>query len=142
MRDAFTPDVVPGFWEKLEEAVADGRIISIDMVRIEIGKQDDDLNKWAKARPSMFLPTDQQTMNEVSGLIKRFPKFATTKGDKDFADPFLVAHAVTKGLVVVTQENLSGDPGKKLKIPDVCDALNIPHLNMLKMVKELGWVFR
>lgn len=41
-------DVVPGFWNKLIELAAGGRIGSIDKVRAELFTNEDDLTEWCR----------------------------------------------------------------------------------------------
>jgi hypothetical protein len=40
--------------------------------------------------------------------------------------------------VVVTKESPSSTPTKRIKIPDVCHALNVPYLNDFDFAREVG----
>ena len=44
------------------------------------------------------------------------------------------------GGTVVTEESASRNLTKP-KIPDACDAHDVPHLNLIGFVQEQGWVF-
>jgi hypothetical protein len=57
------------------------------------------------------------------------------------ADPFVIALAMVHGGTVVTEETLSRNLTKP-RIPDVCDAMGIPRLNLLGFVQAPSWVFR
>jgi len=57
------------------------------------------------------------------------------------ADPFVIALARVHGGVVVTEETQSRNLTKP-KIPDVCDSMGVPWLNLMGFVQEQGWVFR
>jgi hypothetical protein len=49
----------------------------------------------------------------------------------------VIATARALGRTVVSQENRSNKPAKP-KIPDVCDALAIEHINLLALIRRLG----
>jgi hypothetical protein len=55
--------------------------------------------------------------------------------------PFVIALAMVHGGTVVTEETLSRNLTKP-RIPDVCDAMGIPRLNLLGFVQAQSWVFR
>ena len=45
------------------------------------------------------------------------------------------------GATVVTEETPSRNLTKP-KIPDVCQAMGVPHVNLVGFIQEQGWVFR
>jgi hypothetical protein len=47
-RVTYPLDVVPSFWKKLKELADSGKIISIDKVKKEIFKNDDELKNWCE----------------------------------------------------------------------------------------------
>ena len=52
----YPPDVVPRLWdEKLDQLIDAGRLIAAFDVLEELGKRDDDVHAWAKARERMFI---------------------------------------------------------------------------------------
>ncbi len=54
------------------------------------------------------------------------------------ADPFLVGVAAESRATVVTLETPAGMSRKKVKIPDACDQLDVPHENTFEMMRTLG----
>jgi hypothetical protein len=54
------------------------------------------------------------------------------------ADPWVIAHAQAENAVVVTKESRAP---KKIKIPDVCMAFNIPWMNDFEFLSEIGVKF-
>ena len=54
------------------------------------------------------------------------------------ADPFLVGAAAESGSIVVTLETPAGASRKKVKIPDTCCRLGVPHENTFEMMRNLG----
>jgi hypothetical protein len=56
------------------------------------------------------------------------------------ADPFVVALAMARDGVVVTEETRSGNI-ERPRIPDACEALGIRWLALMGYVEEQGWTF-
>ena len=54
------------------------------------------------------------------------------------ADPWVIAFAMAENAVVVTKESSSATPTKRIKIPDVCRAMNVPFLNDFEFAREVG----
>ena len=58
-------DLVPKFWEILVEYASNGRILSIDRIRKELGRGKDDLAAWVeKDFRNAFASTDDNAVNE------------------------------------------------------------------------------
>jgi len=59
------------------------------------------------------------------------------------ADPWVIAHAIKEGAVVVTkEEKVTALNSKKIKIPNVCDNMKVDWINDFQLVTELGLVFK
>ena len=139
MRDAYPIDIAPGFWEKLEQAVNAGIVISNEMVFREIKQQDDSLYAWCNQLPQLFCDIDQAILDKAAELVGNYPKMINPLGEKDGADPFLIAQAILCNGVVVTQEKIAGPTANKIKIPDVCCLIGLKCVTTLLMMKDLGW---
>ena len=61
-------------------------------------------------------------------------------GGRNAADPFVIGLARARGGTVVTEETLSGNL-ERPRIPDVCDAVGVPWLNLIGFVSAQGWSF-
>ena len=59
----------------------------------------------------------------------------------DKADPWVIACAKAHGFVVVTQEQLAGPGTKKIKIPNICDELDVICYNTFDMLNDLNATF-
>jgi len=130
--------VFPGVWEKVDELIESERLISVDEVYHEISRQDDALAKWAKTKKEMFIPLTEEVQDAAKDIVNKFVKLLDFKKNKSGADPFLIGLAqIRDGAIVVTEEKYSGGPDKH-KIPDICDAMKIPHMNFLAMIKSEG----
>lgn len=61
-------DIYPSVWNKIDELMANGTIISSREVYDELLRNDDSLSGWAKSRKEYFLPSEIP-------IRKRFAKF-------------------------------------------------------------------
>jgi hypothetical protein len=51
------------------------------------------------------------------------------------ADCYLIAHALAHGFTVVTFEKRAGPNSSKIKIPDVCAALNVKCIDLWALIQ-------
>jgi hypothetical protein len=136
-------DVVPGFWDWMLAANADGMLASVEAVGYELRAGADELSQWVLARDdAFFLPADNDVVASmwiVSTWATNCPRYEPA-AVADFlakADYYLVAHAHANTDVVVTHEVSSTSP-KRIKIPDACDDLQIECITPFAMLREAG----
>ena len=130
----------PAFWDWLAESAAAGTVYSIQKVADELDRRDDELRAWARGSGSAifrpFAPNIADTQRRVSewatGSSRYIPGAAAMFLNK--ADYFIVAQALGAGDTVVSAEVPSG-ARKKIKIPDACQAFNIPFKNTFEMLR-------
>ncbi len=113
-RRYYSFDICPGFWNTLLKYHEKERIFSVQSVRKEIlqGHDTDDLSQWVKNElpPSFFL---EESSNEVVNAYKMIMMWAQShstyieKAKAKFAksaDARLIAFALVKGAIIVTNE--------------------------------------
>ena len=138
-------DLAPRFWDCLVDHAKNGRIRSIDRVSHELERGKDKLATWVKSHFShAFEMTDEPDVIETFGEIMRWvqskPQFSLP-AKKDFAngaDGWLVAYAKVNGYVIVTHEILAPDARRKVPIPNVCMAFDVPFVDTFEMLRKLG----
>jgi predicted nucleic acid-binding protein len=138
-------DLAPAFWESILQHAAKGQIYSIDRVQEELERGNDELATWAKGDISeAFASSDQEEIinsyTAVMGWVYAQDQF-TDAAKADFAngaDGWLVAYAMSKGCIVVTQEVLDPVIRRKVPIPNVCEALGVRYVDTFTMLRELG----
>jgi hypothetical protein len=135
----YSPDVFPSLWKQMEAAAADGTIVAVQDVLLELERQDDDVFAWAK-RHVTFVQLEDEIQASATEILARFPQLVNTRRSRSVADPFVIALARVQGLTVVTAERASGSP-RKPRIPDVCAGVGVKCVPLLGMFKELGWQF-
>lgn len=139
-RDLFRPSVFRGLWLSVEGMITSGEICSVDIVREELSRRDDDASRWAKKQPGLFCELDEQIQKATRDILRAHPRLTGVGGGRNGADPFVIALAMVRRGTVVTDENYSGNISKP-KIPDVCSAVGVPCTDLMGFIEEQGWTF-
>ena len=138
-------DLAPKFWESLVHYAVNGQIQSIDRIKQEIERGNDELAIWATSQFSdAFASTDEEDViesySEVMSWVQAQDQFSDA-AKADFAagaDGWLVAYARPKGLIVVTHEVLDPSIRRKVPIPNVCEAFGVNCVDTFEMLRQLG----
>lgn len=138
-------DLAPKFWESLVHHAANGQIQSIDRIKQELERGNDELATWATAQfNNAFASTDEEDVtesySEVMSWVQAQDQFSGA-AKADFAagaDGWLVAYTKAKGCIVVTHEVLYPDIKRKVPIPNVCEAFGLSYVDTFEMLRELG----
>jgi hypothetical protein len=135
--------VCPGFWDWIRRESSVGRVASIDAIRTEIeaGDENDPLRIWVRDdSPLNFVAPDASTLEAMRKVVRWV--MAQDYEEKNLsaflgkADPFLVAHAMAHDGVVVTQEAYVPANSRKVKIPNVCEAMEVEWMNCFQMLNR------
>jgi len=153
-RITYPLDVAVNFWQKVKRLSEEEKIISIDKVREEIFKNDDEIKSWIEQniKSDFFKSTETQ---EVLDEYQRVVNWANSKSmhyvkkaideflEFENADAWLIAYAlsINKNCQIVTQEKREPNRKSKIKIPEVCNDFNLPYKNIIEMFRELGETF-
>lgn len=147
-RQYYAFDIVPSFWVKLEEQAANGRIVSIDRVKAEIDRGDDELKEWVNSKFGLYFKSTQT--QEVIEAYKEVIKWVANNNQynesakcqfANGADGWLVAYAKTYGYIVVTHEKRNPETKNKVPIPNVCVQFRVTYVDTFKMLRNLGVQF-
>ena len=149
--DYYAFDLAPAFWDHLIRLAGNGRILSIDFVKDELERGNDDLAQWAKNDFSDgFISTAeddvQESYREIMAWVQSQDQFSDA-AKAEFArvaDGWLIAYAKSKGCIVVTLEALDPKIKKKVPIPNVCQAFGVQFVRTFDMLRRLGvqWASR
>ncbi len=147
-RSYYAFDLVPRFWDVLVHQASNGRLISIDRVKMDMDRGKDDLTQWANDHfRDWFDSTDG---DDVIDAYRQIITWA--QGQNQFtvaakaelagaADGWLVAYALAKGCVVVTNEKFDSKIQRKIKIPNICRAFGVECEDTFGMLRQLGITF-
>ena len=138
-------DLVPAFWDWLETRIGTD-IFTITAVKEEILAQNDQLANWFASvdDPKWVLPVDDEhTQLQMPKITQHCVDYGyKLPGITKFlsgADPWVIACARAKGWIVVTHEESNPDTKKRVKIPDVCNNLDVQHMMAFEMLRILGF---
>ena len=59
-REYYAFDLVPAFWDKLVDLASNSRVLSIDRVKFELDRGNDELKAWANGAFHHFFASTQQ----------------------------------------------------------------------------------
>lgn len=141
-------DICPGYWAALIRQHRQGVVFSITRVRDEIrmGQRTDKLVQWVShdLPADFFLDVDEQAVVDAYAAIALWVQRNTqfTDGAKakfaSGADGWLVAHAMTHGDVVVTNEQPAPLSRTSIKIPDICTTFSVSYVNTFEFLRMIG----
>lgn len=140
-------DVVPSFWNKVKDLANRELIISIDKVREEIYRNDDELSSWCRDNlPTNFFRDSTISITEYMSLVA----WANSKNDHfqqraieefldtDAADAWIIAFAINQNFPILTHEKSEPERKNKIKMPDVCLDHGISYFSTVEMLRKLG----
>jgi hypothetical protein len=141
----YSPKICPNYWDVLDYLGTQNIVFIPEMVYDEIVRTDDDLSKWLKTSKIPIRKFDEQTTKCLKDIYSADPKHKflvdNTKA-RSLADPWVIAHALSENAVVVTkEEKVTALNSKKIKIPNVCDKMNVPWINDFQLIEVLGIKF-
>jgi len=133
-------DFCPGFWKWIEKKGSDGIVHSVSKVKDEIMAGDDELADWVKTLPLEFFLQPQQpdvdALQRISSWVSggSYDQAAVSQF-LQIADYYLCAQALGDNYTVVTLET-PADGRRRVKIPSVCIAMDIPFINTFDMLRR------
>lgn len=137
-------DLFPSFWDRFEEMIKNGIGMAIELIERELSKKDDRCIKWFKSRNlhNFFYEIDNKIQNSVSTFLsnQNYQRLVEDRKGTFGADPFVIAFAQVKDLIVVTGEKPSNNLIKP-KIPDVCKDIGIECINIIELMRIEKWIF-
>ncbi len=141
----YYPERFPTFWERFNEAVDQGSVVSVREVlnELETLVTQDWLAKWIAGRRSMFVVPGSEETAFVAEIFQ-VPHFRSLVGGaqqlkgQPVADPFLIACAKARGGTVVTEEARKKNAAK---IPNVCEHFSVSCSNVEGFLTANNWKF-
>ena len=136
-------DFFPDYWENLDQLAHQGIVFATEEVKREIEATDGALKEWISSRDHFFRPIDD-AVQECLKEIYKDPAHRRLVDDirgRSKADPWVIAHAMAEGAVVVTREGFAPPDTPRIRIPNVCENLGIECINDYDLIRQLGITF-
>lgn len=142
----YNPKFCPDYWKILTELGKNGRIFIPELVYEEIVRTEDDLSKWLKGSE---IPINKINESVTVCLQKIYAANPTHKSlvdntrGRSLADPWVIAHALHEHATVVTKEHKeTALNSKRIKIPNVCENMEIRWIDDFQFIDELDIKFQ
>lgn len=130
-------DHFPKIWDWIEKMGSNKVLGMSEVVFKELEKGGDECFYWFKNRKEDFVhPNDEDVQKELDRLVNTYNNFGLITG-KNEGDPFVIALAIVKDCVVVTNESMSNNMNGP-KVPDVCRAENIQWIKFVDVIRREG----
>ncbi len=138
----YPPDVFASLVGLLDGLIAEGRLMSVQLVLEEVGAMGSrSLGQWAEGRKGMFAATENHLAQALS-IKDAYPALSDPHAQFEEADAYVIGYAESLGATVVTAETPAATKRKtrrSMYIPDVCAALGVPCIANLGMMRKEGW---
>jgi len=145
----------PNVWNRSAKLINQRRLGAPDVVFVELKRQDKrvvgSLLEWIEMHKNrLFYPPTEETMRQVSKVMKQFPLLISETSELEKADPYIVAMARERAMtptldhreiIVVTNEKISKPSEQDKKIPGVCEYYDLKCIDLLDMIKQEQWIF-
>lgn len=132
----------PALWERIDELIDRGRLRISEEAWKEAVRVASSTKTWCEGananRSSAIHATDAAIGSVVGAIMSDYPQWSR-QGQKNGADPFVIAVDETLDGTVITGEK-DGGPSKP-KIPYVCSERNVDCGRFVEVVKREGWTF-
>ena len=130
-------DVYPSFWQALSQLAANGSFKSIKKVEDEIRKGKDELVDWIDNNlpKDFFIKENAETLVALSTVSQwaTMSRVYTQAAKVEFAsvaDSWIIAEALSQSVTVITHETPNPLCKKRVKIPDVCNAVGVKFCDL------------
>ena len=136
-------DIVPAFWNWLDEQFEQRTIYSSVFVYDELVKYDDGLSEWVKSRKQYFIEPNEEVQKKYAEIINWVQQNNQSEAEVEKflsgADPWVIAHALVSRDFLVTHEKRVGDNSKKIKIPNICEQFGHQTcINTYQLLRQLN----
>ncbi|MYD97906.1 MAG: DUF4411 family protein [Gammaproteobacteria bacterium] len=133
----------PTLWRRLDQLIADGSLTSTREVRRELDQYARADSEWLTKHAGIFTtPTASEAaiVREIY-RVRHFHQNIEQKKIQNgglVADAFVVAKAADIDGIVVTLETAMPNAAK---IPNMCEHLEVPCINLEQFMSNEGWTF-
>lgn len=141
----YSPKFCPDYWKILDDLGYDKRIFLPQNVFEEITKTEDDLTAWIRQSRIPIYKIDgsvTECLQIIFAVNETHKYLVDNTRQRSLADPWVIAHAMKENACVVTkEEKITAPNSTRIKIPNVCENMQIRCINDFQLVEELNLQF-
>lgn len=138
----YSPGICPSYWDLLNQLGLENRIFIPKEVFEEIIRTEDELSAWLKTSKIPVYNLNESVTKCLSAIFaaNSSHKFLVDSiKQRSLADPWVIAYAMSENACVVTkEEKVTASNSDKIKIPNVCENMNIRCINDFKFIREVS----
>ena len=140
--DRYPIEIFTSLWNNLDSLIENEKLFAPIEVYRELERKDDEIYEWVNQRQKMFMEPNDEVQEEIKTIVNNFPRFVENYSpDGIWADPYLIAHTKVIDCILITGETKAGPRANKIRIPDVCEELEVDWMNILGLIKKEEWSF-
>lgn len=136
----YSMDLCPEYWDILDQLASQKIIFSPLEVKKEIEKTEDGLSNWIKDRNFLFRDINITIQENLRIIMDKHGRLVDSNKQRSVADPWVIAYAMAEDAVVVTKETPTLSQ-RRIKIPDVCEALGVSWIDDFEFARQIGIKF-
>lgn len=133
-RDVYRRDIFPTLWQKLENMINSGELISPIEVYEEIKVGQDEVYEWCKKNGKMFKDVDDCQSQKLQDVKKLYDAdyWARESNKPRWADPWGIVLSICEEATIVADEKKTPN-----RIPFIAEKYKIECLGLLDFFKEI-----
>ena len=141
MERLYPREIFVSLWDLIEDLASRGEVCICDAVLRELQRGDGDLHAWAKKLHGFTCPTHRDEALTVKDIAEDHPDWV--RGRDNEADPWVIAHGLQEGRVIVTEEKRKGPntADRNQRIPNIASKYKVQVVKFFEFVKAQGWTF-
>ncbi|MBN9382136.1 MAG: DUF4411 family protein [Chitinophagaceae bacterium] len=137
----YSRKICPEYWQLLERLGHAERIFIPKAVEDEINHTEDKLAEWLKSSGIPVYPIEESVTQCISKIFDSDPTHQllvdNIKG-RSLADPWVIAHAIDQRACVVTKEKKQIARTDRIRIPNVCEKMDVRCIDDFQFIDEIG----
>ena len=143
-RDYYPIGRVPEFWDWLVARATQQQVkIPLEVFEEILAGREDDLTRWLNDNSDVLLLEENVEEALVAQVTEQGygPDLTEEEIERVGRDPFLIAYALggAERTVVTTEASKPSKQRANRHVPDVCDALDVPHCNTYEFIDALDF---
>lgn len=136
-------DICPAYWQWLDWQFELGTVASVDMIGRELRDGDDELAQCARQRPAHFVANDDEATQQIfQQILSDVMAGDYNARERDNflakADPWIIAKSKAIGATLITHESLLPVTSRKIRIPNICQNIEVPWMNTFQFLRQLN----
>jgi hypothetical protein len=135
LKKEYPPTIFKGVWDNFNRMCKNFEIISAKEVYNEIKKGTDMLADWVDDHKKNFFEPSPEEMKTIGELQVKYPSWVDPLSDRPAADPFVIACAQHRKLIIVQHELYPKN------LPKVAKDLGIKFIRLPELFQTEKWEF-